>query len=137
MVWASATQMSSDYEILIRGARILGSGTVLDQPDGFVIGAGAHVTGVMATGGGYTVLGGAATWIVSANALTITPAPAIADVPRDLSMDVNAPANPLAFLVAGGPRPLIVYQKPADGQHDVPYFVGTLPPVNRVRALRP
>lgn len=128
--WASAGQPSA-----IVAARIAGDGTLLDPPNGFVVGEANHVTGAMATPAGWTVVAGTDAWDIAADTRAITPSAAWTFVPPDASAAAYRDAEPIALLVPDGPRPLIIYRHAADAQHDVPYYVGAFPPI-RMRAVR-
>jgi hypothetical protein len=130
VVWP---QLAEEGGWRIRGARILGSGLLIDRPDGFAIGKGEIVAGAVATPAGFTVFGEAGSWNLSPDAHTISPA----DMPALVPPGVGEAPVPLQLVVYGGARPLLIYDHPPDAQHAEHYFVGAFPPAPRVRIARP
>lgn len=99
---------------VLRGARILRSGVVLDPRDGFEIGPAARLTEVFAEGEDWIVGSGPYAWRVSANGVV---------QPRV----VRYPFVPLlaqAITVRGGPAPLVIHQTQPGGSEQVARLVG-------------
>ena len=109
----------------LRGARAV-NGAILDSLNGFAIGEGSNAT-IFPSNVGWGVVAGPSLWNVSVNG---TVSPRFTEFPF-------VPPGTRAFVVTGGPAPLVLYRRPPQGSEQAVQVVARyVIPSHRERAAR-